>query len=121
MDGQRKKLWKLREYSAEQDIRYRGPISYQGLMALGWLMIVFTALSVLLSAMTISEQEPQLIKTVGTIVTVLDYLSNFSVPLMLISNFARIMNNDGEYKTLLLSNGLAAAAVFGASWLFFSR
>ncbi len=40
---------------------------------------------------------------------------------MLIANFARIMNNDGEYKTLLLSNGLAAAAVFGVSWLLFSR
>ena len=40
---------------------------------------------------------------------------------MLIANFARIMNNDGEYKKLLLSNGLAAAAIFGVSWLFFSR
>ena len=40
---------------------------------------------------------------------------------MLIANFARIMNNDGEYKHLLLTNGLAAAAVFGVSWFLFSR
>ena len=121
MDGQRKKLWKLHEYSAEQDIRYRGPLSYQGLMALGWLMIVFVAVRILLSALIVSEQEQQLISNVDPIITILEYLSNFSVPLMLIANFARIMNNDGEYKTLLLSNGLAAAVVFGASWLFFSR
>ncbi len=72
MDGQRKKLWKLHEYSAEQDIRYRGPISYQGLMALGWLMIVFAAVRILLSALIVSEQEPQMVGTVGPIINVLD-------------------------------------------------
>ena len=121
MSGQRKKLLKLHEYSAEHDIRYKGPLSYQGLMALGWLMIVFTAVRILLSALTVSKQDPQLIHTIGPFVTVLEYLTGFSVPLMLIANFARIMNNDGEYKNLLLSNGIAAAAVFGATWLFFSR
>ena len=121
MNNQRKWFRKLHEYSAERDIRYRGPLSYQGLMALGWLMIVFTAVRILLSALTVSKQDPQLISTIGPFVTVLEYLTGFSVPLMLIANFARIMNNDGEYKNLLLSNGIAAAAVFGASWLFFSR
>ena len=57
----------------------------------------------------------------GRFVPVLEYLSGFSVPLLLIANFGRIMNNDGEYKNLLLSNGLAAVVVFGASWLLFSR
>ena len=42
-----KKFRKLHEYSAEQDIRYRGPLSYQRLMALGWLMIVFAAVRLL--------------------------------------------------------------------------
>ena len=121
MNNQRKRFRKLHEYSAERDIRYRGPLSYQGLMALGWLMIVFTAVRILLSMQIASEQDPQLISTIGPFVTVLEYLTGFSVPLMLIANFARIMNNDGEYKNLLLSNGIAAAAVFGASWLFFSR
>ena len=121
MNNQRKMFWKLHEYSAEHDIRYRGLLNYQGLMALGWLMIVFTAVRILLSALTVSKQDPQLISTIGPFVTVLEYLTGFSVPLMLIANFARIMNNDGEYKNLLLSNGIAAAAVFGASWLFFSR
>jgi len=47
MSNQRKRFRKLHEYSAEQDIRYRGPLSYQGLMALGWLMIVFAAVRLL--------------------------------------------------------------------------
>ena len=68
MSGQRKKLLKLHEYSAEHDIRYKGPLSYQGLMALGWLMIVFTAVRILLSALTVSEHDPQLISAIGPFV-----------------------------------------------------
>ena len=89
MSNQRKRFRKLHEYSAEHDIRYRGPLSYQGLMALGWLMIVFTAVRILLSALTVSEHDPQLISAIGPFVTVLEYLTGFSVPLMLIANFGQ--------------------------------
>jgi len=121
MNNQRKRFRKLHEYSAEHDIRYRGPLSYQGLMALGWLMIVFSAVRVLLFMLIGSDNDPQLVRSINPFITVLGYLSGFSVPLMLIANFARIMNNDGEYKRLLLTNGLSAAAIFGVTWLFFSR
>ena len=121
MSNHHKKCGKLHEYTAEHDIRYRGPLSYQSLMILGWLMIVFSVVRVLLLTMIGSDNDPQLVRSINPFVTVLGYLSGLSVPLMLIANFAKIMNNDGEYKRLLLSNGLAAAAVFGASWLFFSR
>ena len=38
-----KKKRKLHEISKEADIRYRGPISYQGFQALGWLCITAAA------------------------------------------------------------------------------
>ena len=84
-------------------------------------MIILAALRFLLSAPSVLKQDSELIQNVGRFVPVLEYLSGFSVPLLLIANFGRIMNNDGEYKNLLLSNGLAAVVVFGASWLLFSR
>jgi len=58
MNGQRKKIPKLHEYTAEQDIRYKGPLSYPGLMILGWLMIVFTAVRILLSALSVTKLSP---------------------------------------------------------------
>ena len=97
MSNQRKRFRKLHEYSAEQDIRYRGPLSYQGLMALGWLMIVFAAVRLLLSALTASEQDPQLINTIGPFVTVLEYLTGFSVPLMLIAAVADALLSNAIY------------------------
>jgi len=63
------------------------------------------------------KQDPQLAGTLEPFIAVLEYLSGFSVPLMLIANFARIMNNDGEYKHLLLSNGAAAILVMALLFL----
>jgi len=53
------------------------------------------------------KQDPQLAGTLEPFIAVLEYLSGFSVPLMLIANFARIMNNDGEYKHLVGSLSMA--------------
>ena len=44
-----KKRRKLHEISLEEDIRYRGPLSYQGFMVLGWLCLVITTVHMLLS------------------------------------------------------------------------
>ena len=49
---------KLHEYSAENDIRYRGPLSYQGFQILGWLCI---ALSQVVVVMTFSGTDAALI------------------------------------------------------------
>ena len=105
MSGQRKKFGKLYEYSLEQDIRYKGPLSYQRLMALGWLMIVFAVLRILLSALVTSGKDPEMIRTTDPYIAVLEYLSGFFVLLLLIANFAQIMNNDGKYKTCSFRTG----------------
>ena len=74
MNGQHKKIPKLHEYTAEQDIRYKGPLSYPGLMILGWLMIVFTAVRILLSALSVTKLSPETFNTVDSVTSVLEYL-----------------------------------------------
>ena len=60
-------------------------------------------------------------KDTESLLPVLEYLSGFTTPLLLIANFAQIMNNGGKYRNLLLTHGLAALAVFGVSWFLFTR
>ena len=63
-----KKFRKLHEYTVEHDIRYRGPLSYQSLMILGWLMIVFSVVRVLLLTMIGSDNDPQLVRSINPFV-----------------------------------------------------
>ena len=96
MPDKRRRIKRLHEVTAADDIRYRGPLSYQGFQALGWACIVASVLR-------------------------LTYLVPLPLPFLLIANFSRILNNSEGYKKQLLRNSLAAAAIYGISWLFFSR
>ena len=117
--NKRRRIKKLHEITAADDIRYRGPLSYQGFQALGWACIVASVLRLIL--VIGGSRDPQFSADTGVLVNVLTYLVPLPLPFLLIANFSRILNNSEGYKKQLLRNGLAAAAVFGASWLFFSR
>ena len=47
-ENKRRKRVKLHESSAENDIRYRGPLSYQHFQLFGWLCIVLSVVMALL-------------------------------------------------------------------------
>ena len=116
---QRRRIKRLHEVTAADDIRYRGPLSYQGFQALGWACIVASVLRLILAIG--SSRDPRLYADTRTLIDVLAYLAPLPLPFLLIANFSRILNNSEGYKKQLLRNSLAAAAVFGVSWLFFSR
>ena len=114
-----RRMKKLHEVTATDDIRYRGPLSYQGFQALGWACIVASVLRLILAIG--GSRDPQLYASTGTLMKVLTYLVPLPLPFLLIANFSRILNNSEGYKKQLLRNSLAAIAVYGVSWLFFSR
>ena len=114
-----RRMKKLHEVTAADDIRYRGPLSYQGFQALGWACIVASVLRLILAIG--GSRDPQLYASTGTLMKVLTYLVPLPLPFLLIANFSRILNNSEGYKKQLLRNSLAAIAVYGVSWLFFSR
>ena len=48
-EGRKRKRVKLHEHTAENDIRYRGPLNYQHFQMLGWMCIVASAAVVLIT------------------------------------------------------------------------
>lgn len=110
---------KLHEYSAENDIRYRGPLSYQGFQILGWLCI--TLLSGILLLKIGIKLDPKHAAQYTSINRVLTNIESGSLPFLLISNFSRILNNEEGYRAQLIRNGGAALAISVVSILFFNR
>lgn len=59
------KRLKWNEVSLDDDIRYRGPISFQGFQALGWLcMVVEVALALLKFASKVNQPTAEMTKNV---------------------------------------------------------
>ena len=110
---------RLHEISLQEDIRYRGPLSFQWFQAFGWLCIALTAVIMLLK---ISDRiDPASAGQNANLLLALNLISAMSLPFLLIANFARILNNNEGYKKQLIRNGGAALAIFVISVLFFLR
>ena len=113
------KRHKLHEVSLEDDIRYRGPISFQGFQVLGWLCIVA---SVILSLLNLARNaDPDTAKMTEGIVPIIETIAEFSLPFLLIANYSRILNNSEGYKKQLLRTGGTAAAIVAGSYFIYTR
>ena len=105
----RKKRLKIHEVTAENDIRYQGPLNYQHFQMLGWLCIVATAAVLLI---TIGAKMDASVETsLGGVKDVLNWVGTLSLPFLLIANFARILNNSEGYRKQLIKNGAAMAGI----------
>ena len=80
-----KASWRnLHECSRENDIRYRGPLSYGGLQILGWLCIVLTVVKVMMElGSNVSE----------------DLAPKFDTTLRLIQRFSGCLFRPGRVET----------------------
>ena len=114
-----RKRRKLHEVSINEDIRYKGPLSYLHFQMLGWLCIVLTALSFMLALG--AKLDENLAKETAGLSGILAYVTDMSLPFLLIANFSKILNNSEGYKKQLIKNGAAALAIFAVSAGFFSR
>ncbi len=110
---------RIHEVTAENDMRYRGPLSVQHFMALGWTCIVLAQLVVILKLggrfdQSIAESTAEFLPT-------LDSIADFSLPFLLIATFAQILDTSNGYRKQLLKNAGATAAICGLYYLFFYR
>ena len=114
-----KKHSKFSEHGEHNDIRYRGPLSYQGFQVLGWLCIV---MGIVLVMMKLSiKVNPDMGARFDSIGNFLSYIPPLSLPFLLIANFSRILNNEEGYKKQLMRNGLATLGIFVGFNAFFYR
>lgn len=114
-----KKRIGLHEYGAHNDIKYRGPLSYQEFQILGWLCIATLAIILLIKLGV--RIDKNLIDRLAGPASALDYIAKLSLPFLLIANFAKILNNSEGYKTQLVRNGAAFAAIALVFLVFFNR
>ncbi|MBR6184897.1 MAG: hypothetical protein IKQ41_01390 [Clostridia bacterium] len=115
----KKRRLQLHEVDLENDIRYRGPLSYLGLQILGWMAIVASAAALLIRIG--GKLDPSVTAEFGQIGTVMTYVSALSLPCLLIANFARILNNTEKYWKQLLRNGLAMLGIYALSYFLINR
>ena len=98
---------KLHEVSLEDDIRYRGPISFQGFQVLGWLCIV---VSVALAILEVARKlDPLTAEVSEKYMPIIRTVAGLSVPFLLIANYSRILSNFEGYKKQLFRTGGSAA------------
>ena len=109
-DKARTMIKKLHEHGCNDDIRYRGPLSYQDFQIFGWLCIAAAVAALMISLGM--KASPDMEKRLSRAGAFMDDISYLSVPLMLIANFARILNNSEGYGPQLLRNGMALLGVF---------
>ena len=110
---------KLHEVSLEDDIRYRGPISFQGFQVLGWLCLVGTVLMALLNIAR--KADPMTAEMTEQYMSIVETFAMLSLPFLLIANYSRILSNFEGYKMQLIRTGGTAAAIFGVSCFIYSR
>jgi len=114
---ERRRLRRLHEFLSHHDIRYLGPISYQGFQVLGWSRVV---LSVIVFILRIGLRiDPDLGDRIYSFYSELSAIASLALSFLLIANFSRILNNNESYKSLLLRNGGTAFGIVLISGGFF--
>ncbi len=103
-------LQKMNTVTAENDIRYRGPLSYRYLRILSWLILAFVqGYFLFLREQLMSGKDPDFAATF-TIVNGLYYLA---MPLFLIAVFSLILNGRDRNNFMLVFYGGMAALIAG--------
>ena len=118
-DKRKKKRVKLYEVTAENDIRYRGPLSYFHFQILGWLCIVLSQVALILRLAGRLNADAA-VNTAGAL-GFLQNAANLSLPFLLIFVFAQLLNTEGGYVKQIVRNGAAMVGVWALSCLVFYR
>ena len=101
---------KFHEYTAANDMRYKGPLNYQHFQLLGWICIVLSAVVAVINIG--SSISPAVTEQYGKLGEILSWIATLSLPFLLMANFSRILANKEGYKKQMLRNGGAALAIF---------
>ena len=105
--------------TTENDIHYRGPLSYRHIMIIGWLSISFLVIALLCN--TGIQMDPNSPKWMFSLQMVSTIIGSFAIPLFLLANFCIILDNKKTYKSLLLKYGGLSLLIIVLYLLLFRR
>ena len=110
-DPKKIKVWK-RKYihlvNEENDIKFRGPLSYRHLRIAGWLFLIIAQIAVILSV----GASAGIINPNQTLINVMKTAKDLMMPLFLFAAFAQLLVAKNGYKRLLITYGGAALGIF---------
>lgn len=110
---------KIHEITSENDIGYRGALSYRHLRIIGWICFALGEIGMFMSiAMKINEALPA---SYPVFIYIFDFIYGLAMPCFLLANFSIILNAKDAYKKLLIRFGALTAAVFAVFFLFFGH
>lgn len=92
----------------DNDIKYRGPLSYRGLRIIGWIGMAIMFISMILTMIVsikavLGIVDENQIMALSNTINVLSFFSSLPLPLFLIANFAIIIQSRDNYKKLIIS------------------
>lgn len=99
-----KKL-KWNEHPTEDDIKYRGKLSYRHFKIIGWALFVLRMLQPLLK-LGISF-DPTLAESFGAFLNIVDFIAPLSVVFLLMASFAQLLIEENYAKQMLIYGGAA--------------
>lgn len=114
-----KKRRKIHEVDSTNDIKYRGPLTYQHFRIAAWVLLALSQIALIISiGMTL---RPAQAEEYTGLYTCFSVCGEIATPLLLIANFAVILTARAGYKKLLLRfGGLSLGAVLLFA-LFYER
>ena len=105
------KIWR-RKYihlvNEENDIKFRGPLSYRYLRILGWICLFISQVGMLLNM----GANANMISVNGTFLNVLSIFKDLMTPLFLFAAFAQVLVAKDGYKRLLRTYTLGALGLY---------
>lgn len=110
---------KLHETTAENDIRFLGPLTSQHFKILGWLCIVVA--QVILFIRLGGRLNAGFAEASGTWLGLLGYVADLALPFLLIATFTQLLNAEGGYWRQILINAAAMAGICAAWYIGFYR
>lgn len=109
---------KWNDRTLANDIKFGGVLSYRHLRIIAWICLIIAQVSVVLKLE--AKLAPSTASVVDSWNLVLSIFASLPVPLFLLANLSTILQSKGNYKTLFITyGGLAAALYFLANFIVF--
>ena len=109
---------RLHALTSEQDLRYRGPLSYRDFKIIGWICIILAQVIVMMK-LGVKVNSAAVGDRLNGWMSFLDWLAPLALPFLLMSNFAVMLDNRKSYRNLILTNAALMLSMFLLFVLFF--
>ncbi len=115
----RKKRKKITEYTVENDIKYKAPLSYRHLRIAAWCFLLIACVGIIMELM--GKANAEYAAKTSTTATILRLFQNLMMPLFLIATFSTILNGSKKYSSLLIMYGTASVGFYLVFIIFHNR